>query len=82
MQQLFNSTATKVGDVLIDYSKQQGYTVVLDGGEQQQQGPFVLYTVPHQQGDRGCIQPEIGRARSSGTTGERRLHTPQPSRQE
>lgn len=46
MQQLFNSTATKVGDVLIDYSKQQGYTVVLDGGEQQQQGPFVLYTVP------------------------------------
>jgi outer membrane protein len=45
MQQLFNSTATKVGDVLIDYAKQQGYTVVLDGGEQQQQGPFVLYSV-------------------------------------
>src|SRR5580704_251186 len=45
MQQLFNSTATKVGDVLIDYAKQKGYTLVLDGGEQQQ-GPFVLYTVP------------------------------------
>lgn len=45
MQQLFNSTASKVGDVLIDYAKQQGYTLVLDGGEQQQ-GPFVLYTVP------------------------------------
>jgi outer membrane protein len=46
MQQLFNSTASKLGDVLIDYAKQQGYTLVLDGGEQQQQGPFVLYSVP------------------------------------
>ena len=45
MQQFFNSTASKVGDVLIDYAKQQGYTLVLDGGELQQ-GPFVLYTVP------------------------------------
>jgi outer membrane protein len=45
MQQLFNATASKVGDVLIDYAKRQGYTLVLDGGEQQQ-GPFVLYTVP------------------------------------
>jgi outer membrane protein len=45
MQQLFNATATKVGDVLIDYAKQQGYTLVIDGGEQQQ-GPFVLYSVP------------------------------------
>ena len=45
MQQLFNSTATKVGDVLIDYAKQKGYTLVIDGGEQQQ-GPFVLYSVP------------------------------------
>ena len=27
MQQLFNSTATKVGDVLIDYAKQKGYTL-------------------------------------------------------
>jgi outer membrane protein len=45
MQQLFNATASKVGDVLIDYAKKQGYTLVLDGGEQQQ-GPFVLYTVP------------------------------------
>ena len=45
MQQLFNSTASKVGDLLMDYAKQQGYTLVLDGGELQQ-GPFVLYTVP------------------------------------
>ena len=45
MQQLFNSTASKIGDVLIDYAKQQGYTLVLDGGELQQ-GPFVLYTIP------------------------------------
>ncbi len=45
MQQLFNSTASKLGDVLIDYAKQQGYTLVLDGGELQQ-GPFVLYTIP------------------------------------
>jgi outer membrane protein len=45
MQQMFNSTASKVGEVLMDYAKQQGYTLVLDGGEQQQ-GPFVLYSVP------------------------------------
>ena len=45
MQQLFNGTASKVGDLLIDYAKQQGYTIVLDGGELQQ-GPFVLYSVP------------------------------------
>lgn len=45
MQQIFNNTASKVGDLLNDYSKQQGYTLVLDGGEMQQ-GPFVLYSVP------------------------------------
>jgi outer membrane protein len=45
MQQIFNSTASKVGDLLMDYAKQQGYTLVLDGGELQQ-GPFVLYTIP------------------------------------
>jgi outer membrane protein len=45
VQQIFNSTASKVGDLLMDYAKQQGYTLVLDGGELQQ-GPFVLYTVP------------------------------------
>ena len=32
-RQLFNSTARRLGDVLIDYAKQQGYTLVLDGGE-------------------------------------------------
>jgi outer membrane protein len=45
MQQIFNNTASKVGDVLIDYATKQGYTLVLDGGEMQQ-GPFVLYSVP------------------------------------
>ena len=45
MQQIFNNTAGKVGDVLIDYSQKQGFTLVLDSGEMQQ-GPFVLYSVP------------------------------------
>jgi outer membrane protein len=45
MQQLFNTTASKVGDLVTAYAKQQGYTLVLDGGELQQ-GPFVLYSVP------------------------------------
>lgn len=45
MQQIFNNTAGKVGDVLIDYAQKQGYTLVLDGGEMQQ-GPFVLYSLP------------------------------------
>ncbi len=41
MQGLYGTIASKVGEVLIAYSKQQGYSLVLDGG--QQQVPVVLY---------------------------------------
>jgi outer membrane protein len=44
MQDTFNGVASKVGDVLITYSQQHGYTLVLDGGEQQTQ--LVLYASP------------------------------------
>ncbi len=44
MQDTFNGVASKVGDVLIAYSQQHGYTLVLDGGEQQTQ--MVLYASP------------------------------------
>jgi outer membrane protein len=43
MNELYNKVATKVYDVLVDYTKQQGYTVVLDGSESQQQASIVLY---------------------------------------
>lgn len=41
MQQTFNSVATKVGDALIDYAKEHGYSLVIDGGNAQSQ--VVLY---------------------------------------
>ncbi len=44
MQSTFNGVAQKVGDVLITYAQQHGYTLVLDGGEQQAQ--MVLYANP------------------------------------
>jgi outer membrane protein len=44
MQDTFNGVASKVGDVLIAYSQQHGYTLVLDGGDQQTQ--MVLYASP------------------------------------
>jgi len=46
MQDTFNGVASKVGDVLIAYAQQHGYTLVLDGGEQQQQAQMVLYANP------------------------------------
>jgi outer membrane protein len=44
MQETFNGVAQKVGEVLIAYSQQHGFTLVLDGGEQQTQ--MVLYHNP------------------------------------
>jgi outer membrane protein len=46
IQELFASVAGKVGDVMVAYAKQQGYTMVLDETENQQQAPLVLYAVP------------------------------------
>ncbi len=44
MQETFNGVATKVGDLLIAYAQQQGFTLVLDGGNQEAQ--LVLYANP------------------------------------
>jgi outer membrane protein len=44
MQNTFNGVAQKVGEVLVAYAQQHGYTLVLDGGEQQAQ--MVLYANP------------------------------------
>lgn len=41
LQQTYGSVASKVGQELIDYAKQHGYTLVLDGGQQQE--TVVLY---------------------------------------
>ena len=41
MQDTYGSVATKVGALLVDYAKQQGYTLVLDGG--QQEAAVILY---------------------------------------
>ena len=44
MQNTFSGVASKVGDVMIAYAQQHGYTLVLDGGNQQVQ--MVLYHNP------------------------------------
>ncbi len=41
LQETYGSVATKVGQVLIDYAKQHGYTLVLDGDQQQES--VILY---------------------------------------
>jgi len=45
MNDLYGKVASKVFDVLTAYSQQQGFTLVLDGSESQQQAPTVLYHV-------------------------------------
>lgn len=44
MQSSFTGIASKVGDVMIAYAQQHGFTLVLDGGNQQAQ--MVLYHSP------------------------------------
>jgi outer membrane protein len=46
MNEVYNKVATKVFDVLNDYAKQQGFTLVVDGSASQQQSPVVLYASP------------------------------------
>jgi outer membrane protein len=43
MQEVFNSVAGKVYDVLTNYAQQQGYTLILDETANQQQAPMVLF---------------------------------------
>jgi outer membrane protein len=46
MQDTFGKVAAKVDEVLNAYSKQQGFTLVIDATENQQQAPLVLYAAP------------------------------------
>jgi outer membrane protein len=46
MQQLFSTLASKVGEVMVSYAQQQGFTLVVDASENQQQAPLVLYASP------------------------------------
>ncbi|HUD14896.1 MAG TPA: OmpH family outer membrane protein [Terracidiphilus sp.] len=43
MNDEYNKVASKVFDVLSAYAKQQGFTLVIDATENQQQAPVVLY---------------------------------------
>jgi outer membrane protein len=44
MQETYNGVASKVGDLLAAYAQQHGYTLVLDGGNEQAQA--VVYASP------------------------------------
>jgi outer membrane protein len=56
VQEVFNSVASKVGEVLVSYVQTQGYTVVLDATQQQQQAPVVLYASPSSDITRAVIE--------------------------
>ena len=43
IQETFGRVAQKVDDLLQNYSKQQGFTLVIDESQDQQQAPLVLY---------------------------------------
>jgi len=45
MQKLYSTLAAKVYKVLVAYAQKNGYTLVLDGGQQQQASPL-LYSTP------------------------------------
>lgn len=46
MQDTFGKVAQKVDETLNAYAKEQGFTVVIDATENQQQAPLVLYAAP------------------------------------
>jgi len=46
MQETFGKVAGKVDELLNSYAKEQGFTLVIDATEQQQQPPTVLYAAP------------------------------------
>ncbi len=46
LQEAFAKVASKVDELLLSYSKEKGYTLVIDETEQQQQPPTVLYANP------------------------------------
>lgn len=46
MQETFAKVAGKVDELLNNYAKEQGLTLVIDATEQQQQAPMVLYATP------------------------------------
>jgi len=56
VQEVFNSVASKVGEVLVSYVQQQGYSMVLDATQQQQQAPIVLYAAPSSDITRQVIE--------------------------
>jgi len=56
VQEVFNGVASKVGEVLVSYVQQQGYSMVLDATQQQQQAPIVLYAAPSSDITRQVIE--------------------------
>lgn len=46
IQETFSRVAVKVDGVLQSYAKEHGFTLVIDGTQDQQQAPLVLYAAP------------------------------------
>lgn len=87
IQDTFSKVAAKVDEVLASYSHDQGFTVVLDATEQQQQAPLVLYASPNTDITRAIVEaynvksgiPAPPAPASSGVPSAPRPSTPRPS---
>ncbi len=56
MNDVYNKVASKVYDVLSTYAKQQGFTLVMDATESQQQAPTVLYHVENSDISKAVVE--------------------------
>jgi outer membrane protein len=56
MNDVYTKVASKVYDVLSTYAKQQGFTLVVDASESQQQAPTVLYHVENSDISKAVVE--------------------------
>lgn len=77
MQNTFAGTASKVGEVLIAYAQQHGYTLVLDGGNQQVQ--MVLYHSPATDISQAIVDAYNAKSGVPAPTGQPAAAAPKPA---
>lgn len=77
MQSTFSGTASKVGEVLMAYAQQHGYTLVLDGGNQEVQ--MVLYHSPATDISQAIVDAYNAKSGIPAPTGQPAAAAPRPA---
>ena len=80
MQEIYNTLASKVYDVLASYAQQHGYTLVLDVAQQQTPVLYASRIDQHHQGSHRSLQREVGRACSAAVQPAAAAPAPQGAR--